>query len=261
MNDVGVSREGAAATGLPKVPKVPTSSGFPSRSATTTATGPFVDYVPLHLIATSSITGAHIGIPPGPGPIRGLVMNPSVVSQDGSVNASAGDLIGTLELDMNSPPAAGSVLQIQWVWERLFQALVPADEPPPTKQQSVTHGVAKEQTTTFTTTVGAQAGMSFEALSAELSASFSSSTSQGITITEETTESETFNWAQTSVPQWVAAYQLRETFSVLPTAALTDFIAQMKHDHGSDTTTVALPQAYPYPSDTYATTAGPAPAD
>jgi hypothetical protein len=155
---------------------------------------------------------------------------------------------------LDSQYADGCAVQVQSYWQNQVQfQFGPGIQN--TFSQAVTYGTSASQTTTLSATVGATAGLSGDGASVGLSASLTESLADTVTISEQTTTTEQFQFpVNDSEWQVGAVYQLIQVFSLLPGANLVNGLAWAAAQDPAGPIAYAIPAPYLYPANVFDST-------
>lgn len=248
----------AGANTMPPPPVVPPNVitvGLPFNSASVDVDGSTLDYLPLALYCNQSdcsweitdISYPLIGI---------MTTSGNVVQPKYKVNSNQGSLLFILMIDPQSDLVIGTSIRQTNYWERLTQSWVPA-ETPHTTTIAVTSGITETDGETMSFTIGAKVGFNQKGILGELSASLTESFSSQVSITEQTTVTDQFQFPEKTVQQVDGVYQLIQAFTVYPGPNLTNYVTEMNEAYKQvceqmhlfcSTYKVEMPFTYPTPS-------------
>lgn len=235
MSSVEYSQENAVVTGadssssqLPPPPVVPpnvTDVGLPETSDSIYLDGSTLDYVPLAMFCEqSSCSGKITSIEY---PIMGIMTPDGNVEQPKwSYDGDYGDLLYILMLDPKSEQAQGTVILQELYWQRISQSFVPANTPH-TTQIAVSSGISETEAEQLSFSVGANVGFN-SGITGSLSTDLSKSFSQSVTISTETTVTDSFPFNAQPTEQVTGVYQLMQTFSIQPGDNLVKALAAIQ---------------------------------
>ena len=158
-------------------------------------------------------------------------------------------------IDPQSDLGIGTSIRQTIYWERITQSWVPA-ETPHTTTIAVTSGITETDGETLSFTLGAKVSFN-KGILGELSSSLTKSFSSQVSITEQTTVTDQFQFPEKTVQQVDGVYQLTQTFTVYPGPNLTNYVTEMNDGYKQacelthtfcSTYKAEMPFAYPEPS-------------
>lgn len=249
-------RPGDAA--LPPPPEIPpnvTEVGLPDRSESVAIRGKLLDYLPVAEFCDQGKCAWTRELKSGPW-LGILSPSGENVGKKYRVDGAQGELLCVWMFRLDSQLKTGTVVGQELYWQRLSQSLVPAGEDHETTV-AITSGITVTRGRSLSRSVGARVGIG-EALLGELSGSLTESFSQQVSITEQTTVTETFRFSPEPVEQVVGVYRLVRSFEILPGPNYAAYVAAVNRQgaQGPVHFRVAAKLPFSYPAPSYLQVAG-----